>query len=56
MSEDLSNAVRKERLMKTLALSVLVASLLGLAGCNTVKGVGQDLQKAGSAIEGAAKQ
>ncbi|APW45866.1 entericidin A/B family lipoprotein [Rhodoferax antarcticus] len=41
--------------MRTLVLSVLVASFLSLAGCNTVKGVGQDLQKAGSAIEGAAK-
>jgi len=26
-----------------------------LAGCNTVKGVGQDIGKAGSAIERAAK-
>ena len=28
---------------------------LVLAGCNTVKGVGQDIGKAGSAIERAAK-
>ncbi|WP_079292199.1 entericidin A/B family lipoprotein [Azospirillum brasilense] len=26
-----------------------------LAGCNTVKGMGQDVQRAGSAIERAAK-
>jgi predicted small secreted protein len=42
--------------MKTLVISVLVAGVLGLTGCNTVKGVGQDIQKAGSAIEGAAKK
>jgi predicted small secreted protein len=56
MSEDLSNDSQQEHRMKTLALYVLAASLLSLAGCNTVKGVGQDLQKAGSTIEGAAKQ
>jgi predicted small secreted protein len=37
----------------------LVATLLALAfvlaGCNTVKGIGQDIGKAGSAIERAAK-
>ncbi len=41
--------------MKTLPL-LLIAALLTLTGCNTVKGVGQDIQKAGSAIEGAAKK
>ena len=41
---------------KTIAslLALSFASLL--AGCNTVKGVGQDVQKAGSAIEDAAKK
>lgn len=43
------------RLMKSLTTSLLVASQLTLTACNTVKGVGQDLQKAGSAIEGAVK-
>jgi predicted small secreted protein len=33
---------------------LLIAALLALTGCNTVKGVGQDIQKAGSVIEGAA--
>jgi predicted small secreted protein len=42
--------------MKTLTALLIVASLLVLTGCNTVKGVGQDIQKAGSAIEGAAKK
>lgn len=34
----------------------LVAALWLLAGCNTVQGLGQDLQKAGETIEGAAKK
>lgn len=38
---------------KTLA--ALLALAFVLAGCNTVKGVGQDVQKAGDAIERAAK-
>lgn len=42
--------------MKTLTVSVLIVGLLALTGCNTVKGVGQDIQKAGSVIEGAAKK
>ena len=35
---------------------VFAIALLALAGCNTVKGVGQDIQKAGSVIEGAGKK
>ncbi len=38
--------------MKLLAPLFVVAALL--AGCNTLKGFGQDLQKAGNAIEDAA--
>ena len=41
--------------MKTVSL-VFIASLMLLSGCNTVKGVGQDVQKAGEKIEGAAKK
>ncbi|MCF8210334.1 MAG: entericidin A/B family lipoprotein [Rhodoferax sp.] len=41
--------------MKTNLL-VTVFILLGLLGCNTVKGVGQDLQKAGEKLEDAAKK
>lgn len=37
-------------------LSVLgLVSVLALAGCNTVKGVGQDVQKAGSGLQNAAE-
>lgn len=42
--------------MKRIATLFALAGLLALAGCNTVKGVGQDVQKAGSAIENAAKK
>ncbi|MDO4705683.1 entericidin A/B family lipoprotein [Allofranklinella schreckenbergeri] len=44
-------------MMKTIA-SALFASLLALAvtGCNTVQGVGQDVQKGGAAIERAAEK
>ena len=36
--------------------ATLIAFAFVLAGCNTVKGVGQDVQKAGSVIEDAAKK
>ena len=37
-------------------VTMLVAALLALSACNTVQGVGQDVQSAGEAIEsGAAK-
>ena len=34
----------------------MVAGLLLVTGCNTVKGMGQDLKKAGEKIEGAAQK
>ena len=39
---------------KTATLFVLAVAFV-LAGCNTVKGVGQDVQRAGGALERAAK-
>jgi predicted small secreted protein len=42
--------------MKNTITFLVLVSLLTLSGCNTVKGVGQDLQKAGATIEGAAKK
>ena len=42
--------------MKTATTLLALAAALLLTGCNTVKGVGQDVQKAGSAIENAAKK
>ena len=42
--------------MKTFVTLITTSFLLVLTGCNTVKGVGQDIQKAGEKIEGAAKK
>jgi predicted small secreted protein len=44
--------------MKTIVslLAVALALALALGGCNTMRGVGQDIQKAGEKIEGAAKK
>ena len=39
---------------KTVAF-ITLALAFALAGCNTVKGVGQDIERAGNAIERAAK-
>jgi predicted small secreted protein len=41
--------------MKKLISFSLMAALLALAGCNTIRGIGQDIEKAGSAIEKSAK-
>jgi predicted small secreted protein len=35
---------------------LIVSALMVLAGCNTVAGAGQDMQKAGEKIEDAAKK
>ena len=37
------------------ALIAILAAAFVLAGCNTVQGVGKDVQKAGNAVENAAK-
>ena len=37
-------------------LAVAFAFTIPLAGCNTMKGAGQDVQKAGEKMEGAAKK
>ncbi|MEY5097922.1 MAG: Entericidin EcnA/B family [Pseudomonadota bacterium] len=41
--------------MKQFTALIAVFSLLVLGGCNTMRGIGQDLEKAGSTIEKAAK-
>jgi len=40
---------------KLAALVLLAGFVLGLAGCNTIEGIGQDVQAGGRAIEKAAK-
>jgi predicted small secreted protein len=42
--------------MRTVAALLALSFAFALAGCNTVKGAGQDIQKAGSAIEDAARK
>ena len=42
--------------MKKTATLIVLAIAFVLAGCNTVKGVGQDVQRAGGAIERAANK
>ena len=42
--------------MKSFYALIAAAFLLALAGCNTVAGIGKDVQKAGSAVENAAKK
>ena len=37
-------------------IAILLAAVFVLAGCNTVRGAGQDIQKAGEKIEDAAKK
>ena len=42
--------------MKRFATLFALVGLFALTGCNTVKGVGQDIQRASNAIEDAAKK
>jgi predicted small secreted protein len=42
--------------MKNFTSFLLIALALMLTACNTVRGVGQDVQKAGTAIENAVKK
>ena len=41
--------------MKKIATLIALSAAFVLAGCNTVKGVGQDVHRAGGALERAAK-
>ncbi len=46
----------REAIMRGIAMtSVLLLGLAVLAGCNTVQGIGKDLEKAGQKIEKTAK-
>jgi entericidin A len=40
----------------TVLCALILPLLATMAGCNTVKGMGQDIQKAGSVIEDVAKK
>jgi predicted small secreted protein len=45
--------------MKKITARLMVAAVLlstfALSGCNTVRGIGQDVQRAGSAVSNAAR-
>jgi len=41
---------------KIAAILIALSATLLLGGCNTVKGVGQDVQRAGGALERAANK
>jgi predicted small secreted protein len=42
--------------MKTAIAGLLLATVLALVGCNTIQGIGQDIQKGGQVLEDAAKK
>ena len=42
--------------MKKITTLLAAVLVLGLVGCNTVQGFGQDVQKAGEKLEDAAKK
>jgi len=42
--------------MKKTVSVLLLTAMFALVGCNTVQGLGQDIQKGGQAIEGAGKK
>jgi predicted small secreted protein len=42
--------------MKKLSLILATMAALALAGCNTMQGIGKDVQKAGEKIEDASKK
>jgi predicted small secreted protein len=44
-----------KKLISTLALLGFAASLLTMAGCNTIAGAGKDIQKGGEAVRDTAK-
>ncbi|NWG86312.1 MAG: entericidin A/B family lipoprotein [Hydrogenophilaceae bacterium] len=41
--------------LKVILLALAIGIVFSLYGCNTVRGVGQDLEKAGEAIQKSAK-
>ena len=45
----------KKSIMKAVLLMMVAGYGTGLAACNTVEGAGQDIQRGGEKIEGAAQ-
>ena len=44
-----------KKITSGLLLALAVVSTFALSGCNTVRGIGQDVQRAGSAVSNAAQ-
>lgn len=48
--------MNSQMMMKKILATLMVVGLVGaLTGCNTFAGAGQDIQRGGEAIEGAAR-
>jgi predicted small secreted protein len=45
-----------KKLTTLFFVGLLITAVTGLTACNTMRGVGEDVQKAGTAIENAAKK
>jgi predicted small secreted protein len=56
MSGNSPDQLTREHGMRHWRLVWLCAALMSVSACNTVKGLGQDLQKVGEKIEDAAKK
>jgi entericidin A len=52
---NMANVHLNNTLLRRVALAALAGLLLGLAGCNTVNGMGQDMSAVGHSISNAAK-
>lgn len=44
----------KKKMAKALVLGTVLMGYLGLAACNTMEGLGEDVQKGGEKLENAA--
>jgi predicted small secreted protein len=49
-----SNDQRRSTMIRRLAAFTIAAALLVLAGCNTMHGLGQDIERGGEKLQGAA--
>jgi entericidin B len=46
--------IMMRKLLSAVVLGTFVAGLLGMAGCNTMKGAGKDIQRGGEKLENSA--
>jgi len=46
----------KEKIMRILMSILVMMGVISLTACNTVRGIGQDIEKAGDSIERAANK